>query len=294
MRVYPVPPPVSALFAMPMALFQMGSASLDAISFAMCVLAAALFMRAANARRRFSNAMHCALVVCLLLLASARTNLIAVVWLPAMLYWARRTPMYLLSSGTLMVFAIAWTVFAAITVEGQGIRIQYISPARLASYYLMHLDELFSVMYSTLSSGTLLLSYWRMFVGVLGWIDTPLDWFVYWAFAVALAALAVTTAQVNPKILLSPTRVALAIAAVSSTVLLFLIFLVTFTLHPANFIGAIQGRYFYPMAIFLGFALFDWPASQCRSTIAKFIVVAMLALSSVSVVPKLIGRYWVN
>jgi hypothetical protein len=251
-------------------------------------------MRAANDRRRFSNAMHCALVVCLLLLASARTNLIAVVWLPAMLYWTRRAPVYLLSSGLLMVFAIAWTVFAALTVEGQGIRIQYISPARLASYYLMHMDELLSVLYSTLSSGTLLLSYWRMFVGVLGWIDTPLDWFVYWAFAVALAALAVTTAQANPKILLSPTRVALAIAAVSSTVLLFLIFLVTFTLHPANFIGAIQGRYFYPMAIFLGFALFDWPASQCRSTIGKFIVVAMLALSSVSMVPKLIGRYWAN
>lgn len=172
-------------------------------------------------------------------------------------------------------------------------RIQYISPARLLSYYLTHLDELLSVIFATLTSGTLLLSYWRMFVGVLGWIDTPLDWAVYWAFAAALLALAITAAQTNIRVLVSPARVSLALGAIFSTVLLFLIFLVTFTLYPANFIGAIQGRYFYPMAIFLGFALFAGrPTSHSRDKIGKIIVLSMLALSSASMVPKLLGRFW--
>jgi len=292
MRLYGVPLPVYALFCMPMAIFQMGSASQDAVSFGLCVLAAALFMRAADSRLPFSNSMHVALVFSLFVLATARTNLIAVVWLPLVLYWIRGERRYLLSSGVLLVLCLGWTVFAALTIDGAGMRIQYISPARLLFHYLTHLGELLSVISATLTSGTLLLGYWRMFVGVLGWIDTPLDWAAYWAFAATLLALAITAAQTDIRMLASPARVALALGAFLSTGLLFLIFLVTFTLYPANFIGAIQGRYFYPMAIFLGFALFAGPTSPSRDKIGRIIVISMLALSSGSMVPKLLSRFW--
>lgn len=294
MRLYPVPLPVYALFATPMIVFQMSSASLDAISFSMCVLAASLFMRAADDRFRFSRSMHITLFCCLFLLATARNNLLGVVWLPLVLYAIRRERLHLVFSCMLIAICVAWTLFAALTAEGFGIRIQPISPGGILLYYLSHIGEFFSVMYSTLASGTLLLSYWRMFVGVLGWIDTPLDWAVYWTFAIAFAALGIISVQTSIKVLLSPARLSLALGAVLSTMLLFLTFLLTFTMHPANFIGAIQGRYFYPMAIFLGFAFFDRPTSQSRIKAGSIIIVFLVVLCAAGMVPKLLGRYWVS
>ena len=49
-RIHPIPPVVAALFVMPMTLFQLASASLDAITFAMTAVTAGLFLRGADSR----------------------------------------------------------------------------------------------------------------------------------------------------------------------------------------------------------------------------------------------------
>ena len=42
----------------------------------------------------------------------------------------------------------------------------------------------------------------------------------------------------------------------------------------------------------LGFALFAGPTSPSRDKIGRIIVISMLALSSGSMVPKLLSRFW--
>ena len=56
--IYRTPPIVAALFCIPMSLFQMGSASLDAVTFGTCALASSLSARGVDNRAPFSTEMH--------------------------------------------------------------------------------------------------------------------------------------------------------------------------------------------------------------------------------------------
>lgn len=289
-RLYPVPVPVTALFLTPMTLFQLGSASLDGVSFSMTVLAGSLFMRAADRRREFGSTMHAALIVCLLLLATSRTNLIAVTWLPLVLFWIRRRSSYLISTGMLMVLALTWTAYATLTVHGT--QIQDTDSITILTHYFTHFGELCSVLFATWTSEALLLGYWRMFVGVLGCLDTPLDPIVYPIFALSFAVLAAVSVQTRKALIVDLAHLSLAVAAVLATVLMFVLFLATYTMYPSPTVEAIQGRYFYPAAILLGFALFDRRMSQGRIRIGAGVLLFMVTFSIMCTAPKLILRYW--
>lgn len=140
------------------------------------------------------------------------------------------------------VLALAWTAYAALTVEGT--QRQEASPTTILGYYLTHPGELFSVLFSTWTSTSLLVGYWRMFVGVLGWLDTPRDAFVYPVFALSFAALTVVSVQSRKDLVLGPAHLSLIAAAVLATGLMFVRFLATYTVHPSPIVEAIQGRYF--------------------------------------------------
>jgi len=106
-RLYPVPLIVFALFCTPMTLFQAGSTSLDSVSFATSVLAASLFLRGADIRLSFNSTMQIALLICLFSLATTRAYLICLTLLPAVLYVARRSRSYLISSAALVILSLA-------------------------------------------------------------------------------------------------------------------------------------------------------------------------------------------
>jgi len=290
--LYPVPLPVLALFCMPSVIFQFGTTSLYATSYAMCVLAICLFMRAGDRQFSFNGLMHFALILSLFLLATSRANLLGLTWLPAVLYWIRRSRWYLASAGTLLLLSVSWVAFAALTVK--GIETLGISPVGVLFYYLTHIGSFFSVIFSTITNRAILLGNWNMFVGILGWQDTPLDAKIYLAFAFLLGAAGIVSLQVHRDILLERTHISLAIAAVLSTLLLLVLLLTTYTFHPAKVVDAIRGRYLFPMAIALGFALFDREMSLRRKKIGVSILFLMMVLSVVSATPKLIARYWTS
>ena len=297
LTLYPVPLPVISLFCTPMVIFESGTTSLYATSYATCVLATCLFMRAADRRFSFNGLMHFSLILCLLILATSRANLLGLVWIPAVLYLIRRSRSYLVSTGILVTLSISWVVFSVLTVKGMNS--SGISPLGVLSYYLTHIGAFFSVIFSTITNSAILLGNWNMFVGILGWQDTPLDSNVYPAFAVLLAGLGAVSLQTSKDILLERAHISLAIAAILSTLLLLVLFLATYTLHPTTFhpgkvVDSIRGRYFYPMAIVFGFALFDRGMSSRRTTIGVSILILMMVLTVVSTAPKLMGRYWAS
>lgn len=108
--------------------------------------------------------------------------------------------------------------------------------------------------------------YWTMFVGVLGWVDTPLGSADYLVFGILLLGLAAISIQIRKSAFLGQDVLALVAGSVASLFLIFFIQLVSWTPHPAQVIVGVQGRYFYPVLILLGFSLFGrhLPRRQLR------------------------------
>jgi uncharacterized membrane protein len=294
MRLYPVPIMVLALFLTPMSLFQLGSASLDALTFSTSVLIGALFMRGADRTYSFSGYMHAALAFCLLALATSRVYLIALTLLPSVLFRVRRARSYLASTVMILVLSISWIVYVLKTVKDGGL-IHGVGTLALdiASYYFEHAGALVKVFFATLSNVDILATHWRMFVGVLGWIDTPLASGVYIAFAVLATGLIVISCPRNTNQLLRGGSLPLTCCAVLSLILLHLIALAMWTPHPATVISGVQGRYFYPIFILLGFSMLGRPLENTERNLALCVSLILVGLAVASAAPRLLSRYWI-
>jgi hypothetical protein len=174
LMTYPVPPAALALLMMPMCLFQLSSASLDAMSFATTILAASLFLRAYHRDLSFSPRLHAVLAICLFLLATSRIIYITLIPLLLFLYRVRRSLAYAISFVAVLSLSLGWIIFALTTVHGQGAITQDISSSEIIRYYEFHPVTFLDVVFRTLTDAATLQGYWLMFVGVLGWMDTPL------------------------------------------------------------------------------------------------------------------------
>ncbi len=290
--LFPVPPIVLALFATPMTLFQLGSASLDSVSFAMTVLAASLFMRGSDRNYTFSSGMLIALSVCLFALATTRINLIVLTLLPVILYSIRGNKSYLIASIALIFFSLAWIGFVLNTVQGMPTR--ELTTIGIIKYYLSDPASFFHVLFVTLTSADVWESYWKSYIGILGWQDAPLRHGVYVMFGILLFILALISLQRDKARLLDWGSLSLTCGALASIFLLYVIFLTTWMPHPAKVILGIQGRYFTPPLILLAFSIFNKTLSGVERKIGLFIIFVMIACSIASMAPELLDRYYMN
>ena len=290
--LYPVPLIVVAFFVTPMTLFQLGSASLDAVSFAVTVLFASLYMRGTNNAYKFDSKMHIAFAICLFALVTTRINLIPLTLLPIVLYATRKNRIYLVSTFVLISLSFAWIGFVLKTVQGLSVRT--LTTTEIIKFYLEHPVDFYHVFIATITDSGILKHYWSMFIGILGWLDTPLPQSAYIIYGVLLTALAFISFQRNRFCLQNGNCLSLAIATAPSIFLIFVIQLACWTNHPAKVIEGIQGRYFTPIFILLSFAVFNRRLSQLEIKIGLSVVFIM-ALLSVSIMgPTLRDRYWLS
>ena len=82
-----------------------------------------------------------------------------------------------------------------------------------------------------------------MFVGVLGWLDTPLGSDVYVSYGVLLFIFAAISFQRNITCLVNWRHIFLILVALASAFLLFIMMLASWTTHLSHVIKGIQGRY---------------------------------------------------
>jgi uncharacterized membrane protein len=290
--LYPMPPMVIAFFATPMTLSQMASANMDPITFGTCALVASLFLRGSNPRLSFDVRMHGALVLCVLSLATSRIAMIPLTLLPAALYPARRASTYLISSAVCVCLSLAWILFAFVSVKGMPSR--EIGALDTVRHYLLHPISLCQIIINTLCNSDILIWYWSMFVGVLGWVDTPLDSYVYIAFGILLLTLAALSIQRDRDSWGDRKNLWLLGVAVLSLALTFLLMLLTYTPSGSSVIQGIQGRYFTPIVIFLGYSIFAMRLLSLELRLGALLVFVELTLSVVSMMPKLLHRYWIS
>jgi len=133
-----------------------------------------------------------------------------------------------------------------------------------------------------------------MFVGVLGWLDAPLGSYVYVLCAVLLCIFAGISFQRNTTCLTKGRNVILFCVAIASGLLLFIMYLVAESQHPATVVQGIQGRHFTTVVILLCYAIFDRRLSRNEFRLGVIIIFAMLCLSIAGMSPTLLDRYWVG
>jgi tetratricopeptide (TPR) repeat protein len=180
----------------------------------------------------------------------------------------------------LFVVALAWIGYSIVTVTGMPVHKLYTMGG--VFYTLTNPIRYCEELYATVSNKMILPYYWRGFVGILGWLDTPLGFGLYISFGILLCCLATVSFQRNTTCLVTWRKVLLVCVTIAS------VFLLT------NAVVCVQGRYFTPAVILLSYAIFDRRLSRIEFRLGLIIIFLMLCLSIAGMSPKLLERYWLS
>ena len=290
--IYPMPLMVFALYVIPMSLFQLGAASLDAVSFGLAALIAALFLRGCDAGKSYDSWMYGGLIVSLVVFVTARINFFPLAFLPILLYWQRRDKRFLYISIISVLFILLWVLYAVATVKGMPAR--PLSTVEIVVFYIKNPIQLLQVLGATFTDTKLLYSYCKMFAGVLGWLDAPINGTSRDIILILLGLGMAFTVSKGPFVSNRYGAVSLLVLTLISTFLMFLILLASWTQHPASVIEGVQGRYFTPVMIFLVYSLFGTRVHPYQKIAGSIILWLLLLVSSVATVHTLLFRYYLS
>jgi hypothetical protein len=241
-------PPALALglLMLPMSLFQFAAPTIDGITTGLALVALALAWRHMAADERMSASRIAVLALTLGLLVTTRLHALPMLLLPLLLALRCRQPSLALLGMALIVLTAVWTAWAGThTVDTRIVR--EISSGAIAQYYVAAPWEFAAVLGRTLAHAP-----WRefmgnSFIGILGWLDTPMPPQAYETLGAGLLALAAAPLAAAPFVIARGPELALRMAcaamALASAIIVFAALLATWTPHPAQIIQGIQGRY---------------------------------------------------
>lgn len=293
--IYPINPFALAVFALPMSLFQLSSASLDGVATSIAVFAMALFMRIARDKKSSINWYSYALAIAVVVLTTSRIHTLPMLFLLLAAYF------YTKNIKTLCLFFISvfctfgWTAIALAKTVDLRVPIGE-STANVISYYFSNPLSFVSVLHSTVIDHEIRSFYVRSFLGVLGWLDVTFEGWVYDFLGAALVVILLLVLSKNKLKEDWTQRLLLLFIAVSSVIFIFFALLVTWTPHPADRILGVQGRYFIIPAFAFAYSvsgnmgLFsDW--RRCLSTI---VCILFFIFSGFFTFSALLDRYYVQ
>lgn len=291
---YPIPPLALASLMVPMSLFQFGSASLDPISYGLCFLIAAMYLRVCAVNSQLSSWLLVIFGLSILAFITTRINFVVLALIPLAIYWRYKQKSGLFLAFTLFILAITWSLYGLITVKGVQVG-RSLTTIEIIQYYLNEPVRLIEVLLNTFSKWGLMRQYWEQFVGKLGWLDTTIidlggvTYVIYFLVFVYIAYLTRTPFALLKK---NYYRLFYDAILVLCWFALFIILLFAWTKHPTNSIDGIQGRYFTPFVILAAYANFD-RTLDAKGTKKVRLALAFLFLISIPItLLALQNRYW--
>jgi len=286
----PPNPWVAAILLLPMSVFQLLLPTLDGLTTSLSVLTMSLFVNAADRGRKFSASSSCCLALCIFLLATSKTHLLPLVALPFYLAWLRGSRRDLHLGCWVAGGAVAWTLLALLSTNDQRI-VRHRTTTELLLYYGADPYSFLQVVLATVVDQ---LNFFQLsFIGLLGWLDTPLPANFYPILWTGLGLCALISVSVSTLRQDWQARLLLVAVSLASVALIFLAMLVTWTPHPAVVIQGVQGRYFVVPMILLGYAASGFATQQSAlRRILSGLVVASFALCSLSALTMtMLSRY---
>jgi len=281
----PIPPIGVALLLLPMSLFQMLSPTIDGLTTALAVMVMSQFVFALKNSGAALPIWHVAIAV--FILATSRTHLMPMFLLPMYIAWQRRSWSDAWVTCLFGFAAVGWAVSALRSNNGLMLDPSHTS-AGLLIYYAGHPWDFFEIAITTVTDPVQSIFLQRSFIGILGWLDTPLSAIYYpmlWAGLGICAAASMSIADFHVQ---RWGRLMLMASAAASVGIIFLALLVTFTPHPATLVQGIQGRYFLVPTLLMAYALSNHQKIQAVRWLL-LLVFAILALSAL--ITALISRY---
>lgn len=246
------------LLMTPMALFQLSSPTIDGLCFAMAMAVIGLWFHlsdpASRSEKKKISGSELALYGMLLVLCTARANLLPLLLIPLLLLNLQYTRPRLLAVGILYLTTLGWIAFGILTTYDSRVIREY-STSEIFVKYLTNPGEFFDLVNRTLSNVTIRRFYRDSFFGVLGWLDTPIPRQAVRILAVTVTLTALVLAFTTRWRQAIITRLSLMITGFTSTVLVFVAMAVSWTNYPAQTISGIQGRYFLIPCLFMASAL---------------------------------------
>lgn len=242
---------VLGVLILPMVVFQIVSASIDGVSTALSILSISLFMRATNKSNSFPDWMAYLLAGCLFVVVTCRSHLLPMIIFPLVIYGIRKQRSNLWAFIAVTIISAIWLFVALSTSVDLSISRDFTSKY-IAHYYLTNPIAFVDVLVGTLK---MIPSYIIQFIGVLGWLDTPLPDMLYKGEIIILNLLAVLSIERKSFVSDYKSRLTLLTTSFFSILLIFFALLVAWTPHPALLVAGVQGRYFIVPFIMLGYAL---------------------------------------
>ncbi len=287
---------VLGMLVLPMTVFQAVSSSIDGVTTALAVLAAALASRGIYRQYAYPVWMSWALAVVLLALTTCRIQLLPMVgfFLAIFLLRRRRTDLFLLFA--VAGLSLGWIVLALSNVTEPSVG-RTLSNSQVLLSYLQQPQTFVRVLFATLGDASHRLFYLQTFVGVLGWLDSYFQPWFYAFSAVALSLLAVASVAWSGWREDWAGRLLLVAIATACSLLVFLALLVHWNPFPAgDAIYGVQGRYFIVPALLLAFAL---SGSAPRVTAVqhhagRLILFGYALVAAATTSQLLISRYWIS
>lgn len=287
-----------AVGMLPMTLAQLGSANLDSMTIGFTFLAIALMSSGVfggrdGARERDVSTwrlLGCWLIIVLLVLAKP----IFVVLLMPPLWFAVTRRSRLLAACSLATLAMValWQLHIARNFALPNPSLSGSPVMRLVDTLLSPLDT-FALLSRTVIERYEF--YWESMIGILGWLDTPLNPGLY-AFAGVLLIMAVIADMVSPNPSPVSLRILPALVGIAYFFGTLLLLWVTWTPPGSPFIEGVQGRYFLPMlpvlALAFGVRKGNSSVAGAAGWVFLFSSVAFVISVVVDVPSLLLARYW--
>ena len=284
-------PAIFTILMMPMSVALYAMVTQDGLCLATTALGCAFITSAVSDRRKMTLGEVCGAAVCFALVGMSKPPyavfalvlLAAPVVRPKWKYWA---------SAAALAASIGWAAWMALAVE-TNLNPDLFDPAGQVRFLVDHPRAVFAIAKQTLSMH--ISHYIREFIGVLGWLDTPLPSSFYPVAGVALV-LSFTLCMSRER--RSAMTVMSLTAAVISVALIFGALYVTWTPVGAPVVQGVQGRYFLPVALVLVLTiLHDKPlfqAGQVTERVASLVVLGFPVLSLMVTERAVIVRYYLG
>ena len=245
---------VVAVGTLPMALFQAISPTLDGLTTALALLAISEFLRRLSSPPPADTGSAWLLWTSLFLVITSRTHLAPMLLMPLYLAWRHRSGRDWSGGLVLWAACAAWVVYAmANTTDARVVR-QHTTIDILRDY-LTHPLSFLRLVGDTLAHDNNLTFYAQSFIGILGWLDTPLIARSYLLIGAALMAALLASVPWRNERANAATRLCLVVVSASAVLLTFLALAATWTPYPAIAIEGVQGRYFLVPALLACYAL---------------------------------------
>ncbi len=282
---------VWAVLLLPMTLSQISGIGIDGIIYALSLLFLSLFTYALDQKNpwKLGHIMLSWFVLSLLIATRPSFFVFGFLLLAIAIYRKSYKDFFIM--GVFAIGVLLWTLYALNHVVDHRIP-REITTSEQLQLFVESPSIFFSVLKNTISDPNILISYFKMFVGVLGWLDTPLPAISYYVAIPFLFLALIASSSSNYSAPFFSTMLLCLILIASFIIIIFLLWISWTPLSSSVVIG-VQGRYFIPLAFGLGIVLSG--TLNYRQSIHKFYYLTLrlwIVALYVTLPFFLWGRYW--